>query len=180
MTTAIEMNDDTNTNITSYLVCYDKLGNGWQGPSSGNEDAVYCMRADLNETTESIEAETKLRKKEERKQKEQEARERAEKMAQENRDRRKREKRDKDKKIKEKRLLWDRMDNEVHVKPARVFEEQDGELVIIRDYQQFSEYSEFMDEALGVPLPGQVFEEPKPEEEPKPDEDTKPDEDVEV
>ncbi|KAJ9443983.1 hypothetical protein DIPPA_19232 [Diplonema papillatum] len=145
-------NPDGNQNLTDYLLCYDKLGGGWRGPREGeSQDSVYCMKATVDETAEYKAYLEKEKKKEEKKQQERESRRRAEEYAEQQRQRKKREKREKDKKLKEKRLKWEALDIINNVQPAKRYEEEDGDLVIIRDMETDKDYADFVEESVGIP-----------------------------
>eukprot|EP01061_Rhynchopus_euleeides_P009553 TRINITY_DN18725_c0_g6_i1.p1 TRINITY_DN18725_c0_g6~~TRINITY_DN18725_c0_g6_i1.p1 ORF type:complete len:551 (+),score=245.10 TRINITY_DN18725_c0_g6_i1:58-1653(+) len=136
-------------NMTDLLLCYDKLDGGFD--SAEHEDSVYCMKARVNETKEGAAHEAKIRKREEKERQEREYRERMEKQQEEMRERKRQQRREKQKKVKEQRAKWERLDAEENIAPAREYQKEDSELVIIRDLTKNAEYHEFIDEAVGIP-----------------------------
>ena len=118
------------SNMTDLMLCYDKLGAGY---NSEEEDAVYCMKARVNETKEQIAFDTKQRKKEEKEAADKLYREEMERRAEEARIRKRDKRREKLKKVKEQRARWQAVDSEQNLAPARVFEQEDDELIVVRD-----------------------------------------------
>eukprot|EP01064_Diplonema_japonicum_P007047 TRINITY_DN14788_c0_g1_i2.p1 TRINITY_DN14788_c0_g1~~TRINITY_DN14788_c0_g1_i2.p1 ORF type:complete len:514 (+),score=157.61 TRINITY_DN14788_c0_g1_i2:40-1581(+) len=139
--------DPDNKNLTKIMMCYDKVA-GWD---SEDQDAIYCMKGHVNETTELVAHEAKMKKREEKKKQEQEARERAQKYAEEQRQRKKQEKREKDRKVRMQRQEWAKIDNEVYIVPAKVDYLEDGDFVVVRDLGKHAMYADFMEETVGLP-----------------------------
>ena len=129
-------------NVTRFLMCYDRLANGFTGPALPAKDAeapqvdeVYCAMMAVNDTNvvhETTEKSKEYAKREEDRKTEQEERERK-KEAQEEQ---------KEKAAENKAAAW----NEVYtayVTQAQRYEEEDGELVVVMDFlDEFKEFYE--------------------------------------
>ena len=131
-------------NSSSFLMCYDKLANGWTGPAlpsteaelaSPEVDAVYCatMRVSDEEPVEKYQDKTKKAEKKREKAKEQEDA-RKERLEEKRKAREEREK--------EKEVEWRAIDAAYLVEAQR-YAEEDGEIVIVREWdEEFKDYLE--------------------------------------